>query len=69
MKSKSSIFGALLLICGMGAGVAYVKRDALEAALANASSRTHETQGATASRSAGDHFGCHRHGAVTYHCH
>ena len=69
MKSKSYIFGALLLICGVGAGVVYANVDAFAAALATVTSHSHSTQGAAASSRGTDHFGCHRHGAVTYHCH
>jgi len=69
MKSKSTIFGALLLICGIGAALVYANVDAVAAALATVTGHSHSMQGAAAPSRGGDHFGCHRHGAVTYHCH
>jgi hypothetical protein len=67
MKSKFIIPGALLLICGIGAGAVYANLDAVESVLAAANA--HETRGAVAPSRGSDPFGCHRHGAVTYHCH
>jgi hypothetical protein len=69
MKSKSAIFGVLLLIGSIGAGLVYANVEALQAALAAAAGHSHGLQGAAAPGRGGDHFGCHRHGAVTYHCH
>lgn len=69
MKSKSTIFGALLLVCGIGGGLAYANIDSLESALARANGHSHSVQGAASPNRGSDHLGCHRHGAVTYHCH
>lgn len=69
MKAKSTIFGALLLICGVSAALVYANRDTLESALAAASAHSHNMQGAASQSRGSDHFDCHRHGTVTYHCH
>jgi len=67
MKSKLIVPGALLLISGIGAGAVYANLDAVESVLAAANA--HETPGAVSPSPGSDPFGCHRHGAVTYHCH
>ena len=67
MKSKSLILGALVFIFAIGAALVYAKADAVESALAAANTHVHRLLGAQGGPS--DHFGCHRHGTVTYHCH
>ena len=69
MTSKSYIFGALFLIGSIGAGLVYANVDALASALATVNGHLHNGLGAATPSRGGDHFGCHRHGAVTYHCH
>jgi hypothetical protein len=68
MKSKPILIGALFLVCTVGGALAYANRDALESALATANEHGHKSGDASAS-AARDPFGCHRHGALTYHCH
>jgi hypothetical protein len=67
MKSKLIIPGVLLLICGIGAGAVYTNLAAVESVLAAAN--PHETRSAVSPSRGSDPFGCHRHGALTYHCH
>ena len=68
MKPKSLIFGALVFIFAVGAALVYANADAVESALAAAKTHVHRMLGASQSGPS-DHFGCHRHGTVTYHCH
>ena len=69
MKSKLIIPGVLFLMCTAGGALAYANRDALASALAAANEHVHGAQSTAAPSRDGDPFGCHRHGAFTYHCH
>jgi len=69
MKSKSYLTAAVVLVCGIAGGLVYANMDVLESALSRASEHTHNMQGSAAASQDADSFGCHRHGAVTYHCH
>ena len=69
MKSKSMFIGALFLICTVGGALAHQNRDALESALRAANEHVHGTRSTAAPSRGGDPFGCHRHGALTHHCH
>ena len=62
MKSKSSVFSAVFLVCGIAVGIAYANFETLQSALANPAH-------AVGSEPAGDHVNCHTHRPVTYHCH
>jgi hypothetical protein len=64
MKSKSSIYGAVLVLSSIAVGVVYAHFEMLQAALADANSSQ-----AAAAGGGKDAFGCHSHGATKYHCH
>jgi hypothetical protein len=70
MKSNKSLVGVLLLIFGVGAALLYASMDS-SASAAVSHNEAHDQQDAQGVAHArhGDHFGCHSHGAVTYHCH